>query len=88
MIFRKPIEAEVMKQPISDMIVNGRELVATVETEEEAQQIAQLYNITLVGFADSVAEYTTDRNVDEVIAEGEENGYPKLSINYKREIIN
>lgn len=61
----------------------SKELIAVVDTREEAEEIAELYNITLKSYASHVAVYTTDRDVSEVIAEGERNGYPELSRNRK-----
>lgn len=59
-------------------------LMATAESEEEAQNIADLYGITLVSFDNGIALYQTDKDIFEVIARGQENGYPELSINYVR----
>ncbi len=71
-----------------DFTVEGRELTTMAATEKEAKEIAELYGIELVEYRDGVAEYTTDREIREVITEGVEKGYPQLSINYKRKIMN
>lgn len=81
-------DAKMMNEYNVGFTMEGRELMALVQTEEEAEKIAEMYGIELVKFADGVAEYTTDRIIEEVIAEGEEKGYPKLSINYKRKMMN
>ena len=86
MIFTKPMESGVMKQSMEDIAVSGRELMAVVETKEEAEAIAKMYAITLVAYEEGVAEYTTDKPILEVIMEGEDNGYPKLSVNYRKEM--
>lgn len=57
------------------------EMVALVDTESEAQEIAELYEIELLNFSNGVAVYTTDRDPYELIALGNEKGYPTLSIN-------
>lgn len=57
------------------------ELMALVDSQEEAEEIASLYDITLSSYAYGVAIYTTDRDAGEVISEGQEQGYPELSIN-------
>lgn len=57
------------------------ELIAVVDSQEEAEEIAELYGISLSSYAFHVAIYTTDRDASEVIAEGEEKGYPTLSRN-------
>lgn len=60
------------------------ELMALVDSEEEAEEVAALYDISLSSYAYGVAIYTTDRDVDEVIQEGIEKGYPELSINQEQ----
>ncbi len=58
------------------------ELIAVVETKAEAEQIAALYGITLKTWEPTkLAVFTTDRDIFEVIAEGEKNGWPQLSPN-------
>lgn len=57
------------------------ELMAVVDSEEEAQEIADLYGIRLSSYAFGVAIYTTDQDVDALLKMGEEKGYPELSIN-------
>lgn len=59
-------------------------LTALVDSQEEAQEIADLYGITLVSFENGVAVYRTDEDPFEVISRGDENGYPQLSINFIR----
>jgi flagellar basal body-associated protein FliL len=61
-------------------------LMATVDSEEEAENIAQLYGITLVSYENGLALYRTDENVFDVLARGQKNGYPQLSINGVRTI--
>lgn len=62
-------------------------LMALAETEEEAKNIAQQYGIFFVSFQNGVATYYTDEDPYQVIARGEENGYPVVYINYKRELF-
>lgn len=59
-------------------------LMASVETEEEARTIAEQYGIELVTFENRIALYHTEENPFDVIARGQENGYPQLSINFVR----
>lgn len=59
-------------------------LMAEADSEQAAQDIADLYGIILVSYENGIALYQTDENVFEVIARGQENGYPELSINYVR----
>ena len=59
-------------------------LMALVETEKEAQSIAEQYGIDLVSFENGLALYQTNEDPFEVIAKGEKNGYTQLSINFVR----
>lgn len=54
------------------------ELTAFADTEEEAQRIAELYQIELQSFSEGVAAYTTDKDPNVLIAMGQEQGYPLL----------
>lgn len=62
-------------------------LIADAGTEEEAQKIAEQYGITLVSYGNGIATYQTDEDPYEVIARGEKNGYPQLSINFVQEVF-
>lgn len=57
------------------------QLMCIAETEEEAQEIAELYGITLVEYGYGVASFFTEENPREVIKRGQENGWPELSLN-------
>lgn len=57
------------------------EMLALAGSETEALEIAQLYQIELLSFSEGVAVYSTDRSPAELIALGNQNGYPKLSVN-------
>ena len=61
-------------------------LMAVVDTEEEARKIAELYGITFVSYENGIAVYQTDEDPMQVIARGQENDYPRLSLNLKREL--
>ena len=56
-------------------------LIAIVQTREEAEEIALLYEITLAGYENNIAFYVTDRDPQELIMMGKEKGYPTISIN-------
>ena len=58
------------------------QLMASAQTQEEAQSIADLYGITLVDWGYGVATYRTDEDPREVIRRGQENAWPELSLNY------
>lgn len=71
----------VIEPPEESESDSTTEMVALVDTESEAQEIAELYQIELLNFSNGVAVYTTDRDPYELIALGNEKGYPTLSIN-------
>ena len=56
-------------------------LLAITQTQAEAEEIAQQYDITLECWEDGMAQFSTERDVDEVIRQGRENGWPELSRN-------
>lgn len=64
-----------------DEAVN-KTLVGLAETEEEAEKIAELYNIELLTFSTGVAVYKTEEDLNTVIKRGKDNGYPELSVNH------
>lgn len=84
MMEEQPLE----KMDEKDFIAEGRELLALVDTQEEAEEIASLYEIELVDFAEGVAVYTTDESPRDVVLRGKEAGYPNISINFVRQINN
>ncbi len=65
-----------------------RELMRVFGSKEEAEAAAELYNIKLKDFGQRVAVFTADPGVDiqELIEKGKSNGWPELSINYKRDL--
>lgn len=77
-------EAEL--EGFSKESLGEEQLMSLTETEEEAKAIAQQYGITLVSFSDGVATYETEEDPNEVIARGQENGYPQIYLNYVRTI--
>lgn len=58
------------------------QLMALADTEEQAQEIAEQYGITLVSYEGGTAVYHTEEDPFSVIVRGQENGYPELSLNY------
>lgn len=75
---------EIGEEGLVAMPIAENPLMALVDTQEEAQEIAELYGITLVSYENGVAVYQTDEDPFQVIARGDENGYPQLSINLIR----
>ena len=60
------------------------ELICSVETEEEASAIAEMYSIRLKDFSYGVAVFYAGEEADifAIIEEGNKKGYPTLEPNY------
>ena len=67
---------------IPDEYGSRGQLMATVDSQEDAQRLADLYGITLVDFRYRIAVFRTDENPRDVIRRGEEQGWPPLSLNH------
>ncbi len=80
--------AELEIEGVQAMPLADNPLMATVDTEEEAKEIAELYGITFVSYENGIAVYQTDEDPMQVITRGQENDYPQLSLNLKRELYN
>ncbi len=65
---------------------SGGSLTALVDTQEEADEVAEQYGITLVSYESGVAVYHTEENPYDVITRGQENGYHELSVNLTRKL--
>lgn len=74
--------SQTEKHPPVSGYVEGRELYALAETEEEAQKLAELYGIELVDFSDGVATFHTEENPHKVIERGIQNGWPRIEVNH------
>ena len=63
------------------------ELIAEVSSEEEAADIAAMYDIEFVELFGPYALFRTDRDPAEVIREGQKKGYPPLDINAPTQLV-
>lgn len=70
----------LMKQENLQLAEN--QLIAMVVTEEEALELADLYQITFVELQEGVATFHTDEQPQTVIKRGEDNGYQPIYLNY------
>ena len=75
-------QTNLTTDPERDEVVLGVEVFCLAESEEEAQTIAALYGIELVGFEMGVASFHTQEDWYELIERGKEQGWPELSPNY------
>lgn len=80
------LTANAEMERVSEMQLEDNPLMATVDSKEAAEEVAELYGITLVSCENGVAVYQTEEEPMQVIARGQENGYPQLSLNFKREL--
>lgn len=70
--------SEVESENIS-LANNGiNELLTEVESEKQAQEIAQMYGITLKSVTDDLAVFETEEEPQDVIKRGQENGWKQL----------
>ena len=59
----------------------GKELMATADTQAEADRIAELYGIELVSWSGHLAVFHTEEDLYDVIGRGVEQDWPPLEIN-------
>ena len=71
-------ETSVTLQTAPDTVRADGQLIASAETREEAQAIADQYGITLVDWGYGGAKFYTVEDPREVIRRGQEKGWPEL----------
>lgn len=71
-------------ESVDRVMIADNSLMSEAETEEEAREIAEQYGIEFISFENGIALYHTEEDPFEVIARGQENGYPQLSVNFIR----
>lgn len=62
------------------------QLTALADSQEAAQEIADLYGIELKSYSYGVATYTTDKNLQEILDLGQENDYPELTPDHESQL--
>lgn len=62
-------------------LMQASELIAEVADEKEAQEVAELYGITLLRVTEGLAVFETEESPQAVIERGKENGWKKLYAN-------
>lgn len=80
------LTANVELESANAMQLAENPLMAIADSEEAAEEIAELYGITLVTCENGIAVYQTEEDPMQVISRGQENNYPQLSLNLKREL--
>ena len=76
---RKP--QEIHAESVTPECAEGQELFCLASSQENAQEIADMYGIELVSFSEGVATFHTEENPVDVINRGIEKGYPVLELN-------
>ena len=70
-----------------DSVANSSaQLTALADSQEDAQEIANLYGIELKSYSYGVATYTTDKNLREILDLGLENDYPELTPDHESQL--
>lgn len=78
---------QIVLEPVSYGNIDEKSpLFALTDTKEEAEDIAEFYDIEFISFADGVATYYTDKNLSEIIKKSNEDNNPRLYLNHKRSI--
>lgn len=65
----------------TETIYAEAQLLGEAESREKAEELAELYGITLVEYKNRLARFHTDEDPREVIRRGKDNGWPELVLN-------
>lgn len=76
------VKAEKWEEISRDGQNGETELTALADSQEEADEIAELYGIELKSYSYGVAVFTTEEDPQKLMQLGEEEGYPELQYNY------
>lgn len=79
--FRSKKEAESTPLQGEEGVVVS--LFALADSREEAEEIAALYEITLIDYSEGVATFETGKDAQALIEWGKEKDYPVIEINHK-----
>lgn len=81
-----PAFEEELSPPADSDAKSSVQLTALADSQEAAQEIADLYGITLKDYSYGVATYTTDKNLRDLLDLGLENDYPELTPDYENQL--
>jgi len=65
----------------TDSVYAKAQLLCGTDTLEDAEELAELYGITLVGYKNGLARFHTEEDPRDVIRRGKDNGWPELVLN-------
>ena len=74
-----PTPIKTTQPPEQEDSMNAN-LMAWADDQTQAEQIAALYNISLVFYSDHIATFYTEQDLNEIIELGKANGWTELSI--------
>ena len=81
-----PVSASPAPAASAGEPAEGQELFCLAESREKAEELASLYEIEFVDYAHGVATFHAE-DPQAVIARGEQNGWPELSLNRVEQLI-
>ena len=81
-----PVSASPAPAASAGELAEGQELFCLAESREKAEELASLYEIEFVDYAHGVATFHAE-DPQAVIARGEQNGWPELSLNRVEQLI-
>ena len=76
----KPVRREVQLDSIP-MQQDKLELIGMADSKEEAEKLAEDYEIELISYSEKIAVFKTDKTYEEILEIGKEKKLTELSIN-------
>ena len=76
----KPVRREVQLESVP-MQNDQLELIGMADSKEEAEKLAEDYEIELISYSEKVAVFQTDKSYDEILEIGKNKKLTELSIN-------
>ena len=75
---QEPLTVEGRKIESGEILHSTKRLIGSADSQEAAEEMAELYQITLIEYMDGKALFETQEDPLEVIARGEKEGYPQV----------
>ena len=81
------VEGENLMNVVEQNNSEKLQLTCFVDSQQEAEEIAEAYGIEFIRFDYGVAEFQSDKSYDELTEYGKKNGLKQLSINHEQHIL-
>lgn len=81
------VEGENLMNVVEQNNSEKLQLTCLVDSQQEAEEIAEAYGIEFIRFDYGVAEFQSDKSYDELTEYGKKNGLKQLSINHEQHIL-